>query len=93
MWDHYLFPNHIQVQDTPSWLGGFWDINRHALGLVERASIVPKRPFSSIDANSFRGPIIFVFKGPPALAHFQNFYDFLASKSVSESSDDIRVVS
>ena len=93
MWDHYLFPNHIQVQDTPSWFGeAFWDINRHALGLVERASIVPKRPFSSIDANSFRGPIIIVFKGPPALAHFQNFYDFLASKSVSESSDDIRVV-
>ena len=92
IWDEFLFLKHLQLIDNPSWFAeAFWDINRHAFGLVNRSTI-PLQVSPSTNTNSHKGPLIFVLKGPAALAHFENFLIFIRSKEVASRAYDFRVV-
>lgn len=93
IWDHYLFANHIQLIDSPSWFAeSFWDINRHAFGLVDRSKVLNAASKTNFSKTANDGPVLFVFKGSPSLAHFHNLCDFLGSSSVRRFSSDVRVI-
>lgn len=74
-WDHYLFSSHIQLQDSPGWFrSAFWDINSHTHNFAAKFI---RSDLKYTAGNSGNGPIVFVFKGPAAFAHFENFRKYL----------------
>ncbi len=88
-WDHYLFGAHLQLDDTPEWFAeAFWDINRHAISMSHDYKFSPPRE-KDITTES---PLIFVFKGPPQLAHFQNLALLLHNFSFIGKSHLIRLI-
>ena len=86
-WDHYLFKAHIQAQDSPEWFReAFWDINVHAINLVARSYGIVAPIKGSNHSGLSDGPLVFVFKCPPRLAHYFNLRSFLKSAvSISDT--------
>ena len=89
-WDHYLFSSHIQLEDSPRWFRkAFWDINSHAPNFAAK---FVQSDYKFSDLSCTDGPIVFVFKGPAAFAHYDNFNKYLLSACKIFSPDLFRVV-
>ena len=93
-WDHYLFSNHIQLEDSPGWFRqAFWDVNSHTHNFASKFIRSDLKDIRCLpDSSSSEGPIVFVFKGPAAFAHFANFSKYLESICCHFSPDIFRVI-
>lgn len=90
LWDHYLFKPHLQLEDSPSWFSeAFWDVNSHAVGLATEFLHRDLQPSASTRRS---GPVVFVFKGQPSLAHYFNLERYLHKACKMAGSNNFRVI-
>jgi hypothetical protein len=92
-WDHYLFHAHIQTQDSPEWFReAFWDINVHAINLASKSLRIVAPSNANTHSKLREGPIVFIFKGPPVLAHYFNLRAFINSAVAITDASRFRVI-
>ena len=89
--DHYLFQSYIcSIEDLEWFSNAFWDVNSYGLAIARnirtRNNIKPK----SIISNTKK--ILFVHKGPFALAHSNVLGDFLDGIKDSEQNSEVHLL-